>query len=689
MESSFTGVSMANIPLLYFTVTILFAGIASCALMQFSYTYCILRKKETLLSMVFSCTVLIYISADAFAFIFSYIYPDTGRAAFCLIFRETFMLVFPVILLVYIRQISGHGRIINKYNTVLLRASLAVFFLIAAATLYNPGLMIKELTGNGDVIYKMHMQGSDTGPLFMIKNIMLVIYAVYSLCIILVYGLARHDIYPDRYMIAGMIIITYFLSFYLYNIIFTPVSASGSTMIPSFSLGIVSCLLFITWGRIKTIFTKADQMEIARTVLEFSIYNDLALNISGRMAFHKDLQDELTRIDRERSTMFIVFLDIDDFQSLNECYGENVGDDVLEMLVERIIELFSTCGSLYRIGGDEFALMLWDVVTMEEAQDIAGKIITCLRNPFRVSGITCMITASAGVLQVPQDGRDVTTILSNAYRVIGSAKKTKNTFQVFTQDLLDVTSRKIHTVNILRNSIVMNEFTLFYQPIVDHDKKLIHAEALLRYTGSDTSIGAPDKYLPVLEDAGLMKEVDNMVVHKAFHDMEMKIRNRFSTSINLSTIQLVDTAYSEFLSSFAAQHGIENNRITLEVTEDRLMENIAAGRESLSRLKTSGFKIAIDDFGKGFSSLTYLAELPVDILKMDMVFTQSVPGDPRKEAMVRHIMELAHSLDLQVIAEGFETQEQFEFFKGLGCDMFQGFYFCRPVPVDELISKYL
>jgi EAL domain-containing protein (putative c-di-GMP-specific phosphodiesterase class I) len=283
----------------------------------------------------------------------------------------------------------------------------------------------------------------------------------------------------------------------------------------------------------------------------------------------------------------------------------------------------------------------------------------------------------------------VNTVFSNAYRVIGSAKKTKNTFQVFSQDLIDVTSRKIHIVNILRNSIVRNEFTLFYQPIVDCNKKPVHAEALLRYTGSDQTIGGPERYLPILEDAGLMKEVDNMVVHKAFRDMETKISNRFCVSINLSTAQLVDQGYSGFLSSFAAQHGIDTGRITLEVTEDRLMDNLAAGRESLSRLKNSGFKIAIDDFGKGFSSLTYLAELPVDILKMDMVFTQSVPGDRRKEAMVRHIMALAHSLDLQVIAEGFETEEQFEFFKGLGCDLFQGYYFARPMQLEELLARYL
>ncbi|NLV66384.1 MAG: EAL domain-containing protein [Spirochaetes bacterium] len=679
---------MAGFPKLYITLTMLFAGISLCSMLQFVYVYAVLRKRDVILSLVVSCAVLIYLTADLVALYCSYFCPRRA-ADFFLAFREIFVLVFPVVLQAYIMRIKGQGALLEKINSILLSAAVGAFLLIAGITLYNPDLLIRGLSGSGEVFYQMQIHGESMGPLLVIKNIMLIIYAVYSIFIVMIFGMSRQDVYPARYMIAGIIIITYFISFYVYYIIF-PSGSRGSVIgLPLFNLGLVICILFINWGRIKMIIERSEQLEIEKSVLEFSIYNDVSLNIPGRIAFQKDLADELISIGARGESLFVVFFDVDDFQSLNESYGENVGDDVLKMLVERIIELFSPQSSLYRIGGDEFALMLWDAAEIEQARDTAGKIITCLRNPFRVSGITCMITASAGVLSLPHDGSDVDTVLSNAYRVISSAKKKKNSFQVFTPDLLDITKGKIHVVNILRNSIIKNEFTLHYQPIVDSNKNLVHAEALLRYMGSDTHIGSPEKYLPVLENAGLMKEIDNMVVHKAFHDMEVKIKSRFSTSINLSTGQLVDPAYSSFLSSFAAQHGIENRRIMLEVTEDRLMENIAEGRENLARLKESGFMIAIDDFGKGFSSLTYLAELPADILKLDMVFTRSVPGDSRKEAMVHHIIELAHSLDLRVIAEGFETLEQFEFFRNLGCDLFQGYYFARPMPLDLLITKYL
>jgi len=633
--------------------------------------------------------MLIYLIADLVAVCCAYVCLR-GSAAVFLAFREIFVLIFPILLQVYIMRIKGQGALLGKINSILLLVAVGVFLLISGLALYNPDLLIRGLFGSGEVFYQIQIHDESMGPLLVIKNILFVSYAVYSIFIIMIFGMSSQAVYPARYMIAGIIIITYFLSFYVYYTIFPSENSSSSSVIgfPLFNLGLVIFLFFINLGSTRIIIERDEQLEVEKNVLEFLIYNDVSLNIPGRIAFRKDFEAELIRLKTAGESLFVVFLDIDDFQSFNESYGENVGDDLLKMLVDRIIELFSPQSSLYRIGGDEFALVLWDAERIEQARDTAGKLITCLRNPFRISGMSCMITASAGVLSLPRDGSDVKTMLSNAYRVISSAKKRKNSFQVFTPDLLDITKSKIHVVNVLRNSIIKNEFTLHYQPIVDRDKNLVLAEALLRYTGSDTQIGSPGEYLPILENAGLMKEIDNMVVYKAFNDMESKIKNRFSISINLSTGQLVDPAYSTFLSSFAERHGIENRRIMLEVTEDRLMENIARGRDNLARLKESGFIIAIDDFGQGFSSLTYLAELPADILKLDMVFTRSVPGDSKKEAMVRHIIELAHSLDLRVLGEGFETLDQVEFFLNLGCDLFQGYYFAKPMPLNNLIAKY-
>lgn len=675
-------------PALYPDLTIVLAGVAAAVLLQFTYMYLKLRQKDTSLLLVFSCASFVYIISDACAVLFSGASTGNSVALFFMYFRETGVLAFIIILQYYISSIPVGNGIIQKLNAILLYCAAAAVLILVALVLYEPSLLLKQPLISPYNPGTVHIAGSDMGPLLIIRNILMMAYSAYSIIIIVLYGLTKQEVETNRYMTAGIIIIMYFISFYLYFIIFAPDNIPACARLPYLSLGLAACLIFVVCGRMKTLADRYTQLESDKTILEYSIYNDMSLNIPGRIAFQKDLQYELERLLRNNETMFLIFLDIDDFGSLNECYGESFGDEILKMLADRISELFSRSGSLYRIGGDEFGFVLWDTKSPEEATDLAEKFITCLRNPFHVYGVTCMITASAAVLQIPNDGKDVDSVFSNAYRTIGNAKKTKNRYEIFSSDLLDITSRKIHIVNTLRNSISKDEFALYYQPIVDSDKKIVHAESLLRYTGKDLSIGGPGVFLPILEDAGLMKEIDNMVTQKAFHDMELKIGNRFSISINLSTVQLVDPAYCRFLSSFAAQHGIKQSQIVLEVTEDRLMENISSGRESIARLKENGFKIAIDDFGKGFSSLTYLAELPVDILKMDMVFTQSVPGDRRKESMVKHIIDLAHSLGLKVVAEGFQTEEQFQFFRSLGCDLFQGYYFARPVPLDELMSKF-
>ena len=404
--------------------------------------------------------------------------------------------------------------------------------------------------------------------------------------------------------------------------------------------------------------------------------------------FKKDLETKLDDLEDGDNCITLIFIDIDDFQNINESYGESMGNELLKMLASRMKDNFSLAGRLYRIGGDEFVYLLENEGSEDNAGAFASKIITSLRNPFLLSGESYMMTVSIAILLIPRDGKDLESVMNNAYSTIRSAKKTKNTYKFFSSDLLEKTSQKIHTVNLLRNCISRDEFVLHYQPVVDVNGKIFYAESLLRCTNNNPSIGGPGNFVPLIQKAGLMKELDNLVVSKAFYDMEMKIKYKFNLGINLSSGQLGNPAYADFLSSFAKQHGIEPRRLILEITESTLVENIHLAHESLAELKRNGFLIAIDDFGKGFSSLTYLAELPVDILKIDMAFVHEIPGDAKKETLVKYIIELGKSLNLTVLAEGFELPEQVDFFKKNGCGLFQGYYFSRPMPLEELLEKY-
>ncbi len=671
----------------YIFIIIFFTGFSAFALIQYVYIYVRTARKGTLISLLFSLAAFLYIGSDALVFYFSATSYERGITIYFTCLRELIPLSFLPLAPVFLNQELSLKPVIKKINRVLF---LTGFLLIAVAIItvfISPEPLITGQDENAQ-FYSYHIHEQSDSPLLILLNIALIIYLLYTIAVILYYKIRRISFKPVTNSLVGLTIMSYFIMRYLYFLIFIKnQTVAGNTAYHHIATGIVILLIFINFGTVDLFTRYYNQLSIVKNDLNRILYIDSLLEIPNRMGFIKDLQSKLNEIETDGGIFSLIFLDIDDFQNLNECFGENVGNELLKKLSKRLLEYF-TYVALYRTGGDEFVLVIKEPDSLEDIKTIAAKIIASLRNSFSISGISYTLTASLGILQIPHHGKDTETILNNAYSVIRSAKKNKNTFEIFTQELTNVSTVKIHIVNLLRKSIERDQFALYYQPIVNKNKKLIHAETLLRCTNPDPSIGGPGTFIPIIEEAGLINDVDNMVIRKAFHDMEMRIKKKFSISINLSVNQLINPAYGDFLSSFADQHGIENRHITLEITENKLMENMSSGRENLMNLKDKGFRIAIDDFGKGFSSLTYLVELPVDILKMDIEFVHSVPGDKRKESIVRHIIEMAHSLDLKIVAEGFETKEQFEFFKSLGCDLYQGYYFSKPLPIDELLAKF-
>ncbi len=680
---------MNNLPTLYIGLIVLFAGITACASLLSAYTYFSAPHKKALPTLVFNFAAFIFVASDALALFFAFTMQMNGAARFFVAFRELLPLMILIVAPYFLNQVLELKPEIRKINQVLFWIGTAVSITILTATAFRPDLFIITAAQGNPYNYPGFIYNQDIGPLFIVRGITIILYMLYAIAVIIFSKIHGGYFGPIISTLIGLIILCYFSLTHLYFILFTDnQNGFGTIPYPHIALGGLLFILCINLGAMHTFAGFKRQLNIIKRNLNQTLYYDASLGIPNRMGLIKDLQLELNRIETEGGNFSLIFIDIDDFGKLNECYGESIGDEILKMLSHRLIEYFSWAGTLYRTGGDEFAFLTKGPVTVYGDNSLAGKIVASLRNPFSVSGKPYLVTASLGVLQIPDDGKDTENILINAYNAVRGAKKAKNTFMAFTHDMTDSSIKKVRIVNLLRESMDRDQFTLVYQPVVGADKNVVYAEALLRCTNPDPSIDGPGTFIPIIEEAGLIGEVDNMVIRKAFHDMEMHIKKKFDISINLSTNQLVNPAYCDFLSSFAEQHGIENRQIILEVTETILMKNMEIGRENLLRLKNSGFRIAIDDFGKGFSSLTYLAELPVDTLKMDMLFVQAVPGDKKKEAMAKYVIELAHSLNLKVSAEGFELPAQFKFFRELGCDLYQGYYFSRPVPLDELLAKY-
>lgn len=682
-------INLYNIPYLYLFFTILLTGFAAFALIKFIYIYIKIRRKEVLPFILLGLSAFIYITCDMTALIYYIFTSDPAAARVFVSIREFASVMF----LIIIPYLTGRLLILKpsviKINRILLGSAVTISVVIIAAVLWKPGLFTGELNNSVPHDYRQIVVIQKYQPLYIFKNIMLMIYLVYGITVFLYSDIHSRALYPVKKILIGLVVLLYFALSGFYSILFFNSSYGYvSFYYPHISTGIAIFLLFNSFGITDALTDYIAQLFKSKNELRRILYDDPHLGIPNRNSFLDVLQVKLNNLKDNYRNVSLIFIDIDDFQHVNESFGEKTGDEILKLFSMRLLSHFAGEGALYRIGGDDFVFILDGFRSEDETGNLAVKIISSLRNPFYISEKSYLVTASLGIIQVPRDGDNISTILGNAYSVIRSAKHTKNTFNVFSRDMVNNSSNRINMVNLLRTSISTDQFVMYYQPVVNADEKVIYAESLLRCTNPDPSISGPGKFIPLMERAGLMKDIDDMVIKKTFHDMELHIKKQFNISINLSSNQLVNPLYSDFLSSFAVQQGIDPGQIILEVIENTLIENFNSGRESLLKLKEKGFKIAIDDFGKGFSSLSYLAELPLDILKIDMAFVESVPGDPKKEAIAGHIIELAHSLGLKVVAEGFEDRKQFEFFRQLGCDNFQGYYFSRPLPLDEFLKKY-
>ncbi len=671
---------MDNAALLYCFLDFLIAGMVFFAVAYFSFSYYRVRSMELGFTLLISTLAFLFVLGDALSSFYTILHPAADRAMIFLLLREYTPLASFIVIPVFLgRLLKLEGRV-KTLNSFFLVAGILCVAAVIVASLLNMDFFLKRDAGS-DAVYR--------GSLHTAMELFLAAYLIYSMTVILLSDIRGRNSFLAWGIFSGIGVAAFVTVYNLYHVIYfghNSVFIPGG--FPGLPLLVSALVLTLSFIVINHYITRNQQVLDLQRDISSVLYFDAEVDLPNMMSFRKDLQLELDKSAAGGPGFSLIFFDVDDFQNLNESYGETVGDEVLRMLARRMTDNFSSAGDIYRIGGDEFVFLLKNNASRESAGNLASMIISSIRNPFVVSGGSFALTVSAAILMVPEHGSDLEEVMGNAYRAVRSAKKKKNCYVHFDSGLLEGAARKISTVNLLRGCISKDEFVLFYQPVVDAEGRLLYAEALLRCTNPDPRIGGPGDFIPLIEKAGMMKDLDNLVVRKAFYDMEMKIGKRFGLSINLSAGQFGDPSYGEFLSLFAKQHGIEPDRVVLEITESTLVENIDLARENMVRLKENGFMIAIDDFGKGFSSLTYLVELPIDILKIDMAFVQAVPGDERKEKVAKYIMDLGRALGLKVLAEGFELPEQVEFFRNYGCALFQGYYFSRPLPLADLLEKY-
>jgi diguanylate cyclase (GGDEF)-like protein len=448
------------------------------------------------------------------------------------------------------------------------------------------------------------------------------------------------------------------------------------------AIALAASTIIAAIGRLVVSFREVSTLAHSR---QLALTDELT-GLGNRRAFYEHVDAHLTQ-GGERSGALLL-LDLDRFKEVNDSLGHHAGDDLLRQVAARLEEgLTHEDGLLARLGGDEFAIYILDV-DVPSAEAFAERVRTTLMPPFTVDGITVRVAASVGVAMFPQHGLEVSTLLRRADIAMYHAKDLRTGFRVYStaDDSLGGEDR-LRTLEELRQTIYARKLAMHYQPKVDSQtSRVFGVEALVRWQHPTRGLLAPDAFLPLAEDAGLMRDLTMAVLEQSLDQVsKWRAQGRMlSVAVNLSASSLVDLELPGRVRQLLVNRGLPASALELEITEDFLMGDRERAREILTQLRTFGIRVAVDDFGTGYSSLAYLRELPIDELKLDRSFVQPMAEDPRAAAIVRSTISLAHSLGMRLVAEGVENEITAGHLALSGCDVSQGFFFSKALPPDEL-----
>ena len=438
------------------------------------------------------------------------------------------------------------------------------------------------------------------------------------------------------------------------------------------------------------------ELKEAQAQVRHLAYHDPLTNLPNRALLMDRLTQQIALLKRHNLHGALLFLDLDHFKHINDSLGHPVGDAVLKMVTARLEASVRLEDTVARLGGDEFVVLISGLEgsrteVNRQVRQVAEKLRGLLAEPMLLDGHRLQVTPSIGIALVPAHGDNPTDLLKRADIALYRAKDSgRNTIQVFRRSMQEAASERLRLESDLRLALARGEFELYFQPQVDaRDGSVIGSEALLRWSHPTLGPQSPAQFIQVLEESGLILEVGAWVLSEACHASARMMRDglvgrdAFQLCVNISPRQFRQNDFVERVERCLAQSQLPANMLKLEITEGIVIHNLDDTIAKMRRLKKLGLSFAMDDFGTGYSSLTYLKRLPVDVLKIDQSFVRDATSDPNDAEIVRAIVAMARSLNLEVIAEGVEQQEQLDFLLQQGCHQYQGYLFSRPVPLQE------
>jgi diguanylate cyclase (GGDEF)-like protein len=396
----------------------------------------------------------------------------------------------------------------------------------------------------------------------------------------------------------------------------------------------------------------------------------------------------MAEAQRRRTKLAVLFLDLDRFKEVNDTLGHEAGDLLLKEAATRLKAHVRKADTIARIGGDEFNLILTDIIRAEDTAEIARNIVNAFQKAFIIAGHELHATTSIGISIFPDDSREIEALVRYADIAMYHAKENgRNTFRFYNPSINVRSIERMKLESWLRQTIARGELSVHYQPQIDiKTEKIFYAEALVRWNHPERGLLLPKDFLPLAEETGFITTIDEWVLRtvctqaKSWKDAGL---DSFCVTVNLSARQFQSPDLVKMISSTLEETGMAPSCLDIEVTENTAMSNIEQTASQLRELSEMGVHISIDDFGTGYSSLNYLKKLPIERIKIDKSFIQDIAVNSDDRAIISAVTSMARKMGIRTVAEGVETEEQFAFVKEAGCDEMQGFLFSRPVPADE------